>query len=277
MSRLTQRKPRPLARDGKGFRDDRLFIVACDDTYAPKQYFAFFKFTRLHVHVINVPDGPAMLVQMPGGENILLNGGSSASRLSSELGQWLPFFERRLDAVLVTAVKSKPLAGLPDSLERYPAQMVLWNPQAASLRNGELLAEVLDQQNVTPIWLETGQTLSASDGAKIRVLAQDASATALLIEWDCFSMLIPGGFSAEDMARLEEANGLGADVILLSEADLAHTSAKEWGEFQPVLVMWSGTNTAEAPLNDQRWVHINKLNYVEVITDGQEMWANVDQ
>ena len=31
----------PLSRDPHTFRDDRLFIIACDDTYAPKQYFDF--------------------------------------------------------------------------------------------------------------------------------------------------------------------------------------------------------------------------------------------
>jgi hypothetical protein len=36
---LVQRQPRPLTRDAVSLRDDRLFIVACDDTYAPKQYF----------------------------------------------------------------------------------------------------------------------------------------------------------------------------------------------------------------------------------------------
>ena len=36
---LVARKPRPLTRDATTFRDDRLFIVACDDIYAPKQYF----------------------------------------------------------------------------------------------------------------------------------------------------------------------------------------------------------------------------------------------
>lgn len=53
-SRLT---PRPLARDKATFRDDRLFIVATDDTYAPKQYFEFFRFHRLQVHVIPTIDG----------------------------------------------------------------------------------------------------------------------------------------------------------------------------------------------------------------------------
>jgi len=51
------RKPRPLKRDADSLRDDRLFIVACDDTYAPKQYFDFFKITRVKVHVVPTEDG----------------------------------------------------------------------------------------------------------------------------------------------------------------------------------------------------------------------------
>ena len=54
---LVQRKPRPLKRDTTSLRDDRLFIIACDDTYAPKQYFDFFKITRIQVHVIPTEDG----------------------------------------------------------------------------------------------------------------------------------------------------------------------------------------------------------------------------
>jgi hypothetical protein len=54
---LTARKPRPLSRDTGRFRDDRLFIVACDDTFAPKQYFDFFRIPRIQIHVVETPDG----------------------------------------------------------------------------------------------------------------------------------------------------------------------------------------------------------------------------
>lgn len=53
---LTQRKPRPLVRDTRSLRDDRLFIIACDDTYAPQQYFNFFRMPRIQVHVIKHED-----------------------------------------------------------------------------------------------------------------------------------------------------------------------------------------------------------------------------
>ena len=54
---FAQRQPRPLSRDSASLRDDRLFIVACDDTYAPKQYFDFFRITRVQIHVVETRDG----------------------------------------------------------------------------------------------------------------------------------------------------------------------------------------------------------------------------
>jgi hypothetical protein len=49
---LTNRKSRPLKRNDTEFRDDRLFLIASDDTYAPKQYFDFFAISRIKVLVI---------------------------------------------------------------------------------------------------------------------------------------------------------------------------------------------------------------------------------
>jgi hypothetical protein len=54
---LTNRKKRPIIRSQDTLRDDRLFIVACDDTYAPKQYFNFFQIPRIQVHVVPTEDG----------------------------------------------------------------------------------------------------------------------------------------------------------------------------------------------------------------------------
>jgi hypothetical protein len=57
---LFQRKPRPLARDAATYRDDRLFIIACDDTFAPKQYFATLKLPRIQIHVVETTDGTSV-------------------------------------------------------------------------------------------------------------------------------------------------------------------------------------------------------------------------
>lgn len=54
---LLKLNPRPLTRETSDYRDDRLFIVACDDTYAPKQYFDSFKIERVKLHVIPTQNG----------------------------------------------------------------------------------------------------------------------------------------------------------------------------------------------------------------------------
>ncbi len=54
---LIQRKARPLTRETSDFRDDRLFLIACDDTFAPKQYFDSFELTRIKIEVIPTTGG----------------------------------------------------------------------------------------------------------------------------------------------------------------------------------------------------------------------------
>jgi hypothetical protein len=56
MSLISGLKPRPLARGEGTLRDDRLFLVACDDTYAPKQYFSFLRLSRVQIHVVETDD-----------------------------------------------------------------------------------------------------------------------------------------------------------------------------------------------------------------------------
>lgn len=55
---LISRQLRPLGRDRRPdrFRDDRIFLVACDDRYAPKQYFDFFKLSRVTILVAAAED-----------------------------------------------------------------------------------------------------------------------------------------------------------------------------------------------------------------------------
>jgi len=54
---LRRRKPRPLAREDKTFRDDRLFVIATEDTLAPDHYFRIFRNPRIKVRVLPTEAG----------------------------------------------------------------------------------------------------------------------------------------------------------------------------------------------------------------------------
>jgi len=54
---LRCRKPRPLAREEKTYRDDRLFVIATEDTLAPDHYFRIFRNPRIKVRVLPTEGG----------------------------------------------------------------------------------------------------------------------------------------------------------------------------------------------------------------------------
>jgi hypothetical protein len=54
---LPSKKPRPLAREEKTYRDDRLFVIATEDTHGPDQYFRLFRNPRIKVRVLPTEGG----------------------------------------------------------------------------------------------------------------------------------------------------------------------------------------------------------------------------
>ena len=49
-----------IGRNQREQRDDRMFVVAAEDTYAPEQYFKFLPFRRVKVIVLPTPEGSGM-------------------------------------------------------------------------------------------------------------------------------------------------------------------------------------------------------------------------
>ena len=54
---LKRKKPRPLSRQEGKERDARLFIIATEDTHAPKQYFRLFKSSRIKIQILPTEEG----------------------------------------------------------------------------------------------------------------------------------------------------------------------------------------------------------------------------
>ncbi len=65
------------------------------------------------------PQGEAILVRTPDGKTALIDGGPDASSLAEELDSRLPFWQRSLDLVMLTAPRQVNLVGLEDIVTRY--------------------------------------------------------------------------------------------------------------------------------------------------------------
>ncbi len=100
---------------------------------------------RLHVHVLDVGYGDALFITTPAGRQIVIDGGSEPRQLSTAVGRRMPFWDRQLDLVVLTAPTPERIAGLVPLLERYEVDYVATGADAGSgpsyARWTELLAQ----------------------------------------------------------------------------------------------------------------------------------------
>jgi competence protein ComEC len=226
---------------------------------------------RLHVLVLGVEEGPAVLLQGPQGGQLLLNGGARASQLSDALGRRLPFQRRALDGLLLMPGSAASLTGLPETLQRFPAAAVY---VAGDLEQWQVGRRLVDQfaREALPIHdLAAGEQINLGAETRIRILAVTPKGTALLIEQGAFRMLIPGGVSLRTL-QWKAGEDLGTmGVILLSPADLETQPLEEWQQLRPDVVILSeslpGLPDAPDLLNLQ--VH----GWLSLTTDGSQLWV----
>lgn len=123
---------------------------------------------RLHVYFLET-SGDAVLIQLPSGGYVLIDGGGDPAQLAASLGRRLPFWRRTLDAVVLTLPDSAHLPGQVAALARYRAQVALVSPgarvSAAFVEWRRLLAEARTPVRVVRVGDGVG-----GGGAVVRVL-----------------------------------------------------------------------------------------------------------
>ncbi len=98
-----------------------------------------------HVSVLDVGQGDSILLVSPGGKRILVDGGPDLTTLE-RLGERLPFFDRRIDLLVLTHPHLDHLASLPDIIDRYDVRAALLNAtQYASPRYVHLLDQLAER------------------------------------------------------------------------------------------------------------------------------------
>ncbi len=238
---------------------------------------------RLHLTVLDVGTGDALLIHTPDGRWILIDGGPSATLLSDQLGRRIPAGQRTLDWLVVAATGEAQLAGLPTVLERYPPANVLWaGPQNIS-RGGRDLQEFLTEAGIPVTESAPGIELGLGSGGLLRVVSVTERGAVLLVEWKNFRALFPigGDFDALDLAYPP------VNVLMLTESGFAPLNPPEWiAALHPELVLLSvaagnreGLPSPEVieSLAGYPLLRTDRNGWIEIATDGEQMWVTVER
>lgn len=234
---------------------------------------------KLHVVFFNVGEGDAVLIETPRGQQILVNGGAESSRVLAQLGQRLPFWDRRLDLLVLTDTDDRHLPGLVSVLERYQVDWVLQAPGECNSATCAAWQEALQRKALSPQTVPAGTQIDLGDGVLLSVL--HAESLALRIDYGSTCFLLAAS-AVEDAERemLAQGANLRCDVLQVGDGGSKQASTEPFlVAVEPALAVIScGENqrgTRPAPETLDRLAALGATvaqtydrGGVEVISDG---------
>ncbi len=123
----------------------------------------------VHVSFLDVGQGDAILIRTPS-YKVLVDGGPSPQALAGHLGRRLPFWDRRIDLVVLTHPHDDHLMGLMEVLQRYEVGGVLATPYDHDSSLYRQWRSLVSQKGVNYVTARQGQEVRLGSQAKLEVL-----------------------------------------------------------------------------------------------------------
>ena len=242
----------------------------------------------MHVTYLDVGSADGVLIETPSGRHILINGGESVTKLSDELGRRISSFDRKLNWLIIAATDEEQVAALPRVFDRYPPDTVLWSGNTQASFSSRVLNEYVTIQNIPVTNAEKDQILDLGDGATLTVLTTGPRGAVLLLEYQNFRVLLPIGMSFEALDELQYGESVGPVTVLsLANSGYAVSNPEEWiVNLNPQLVVLSVSAADEngmpdgevlETLKDYALLRTDQNGWIEVTTDGTQMWVDVER
>jgi beta-lactamase superfamily II metal-dependent hydrolase len=130
--------------------------------------------------------------------------------------------------------------------------------------------------------------LELGDGATLRVLTVGPRGAVLLVEWENFRALLPIGMSFEALEELRNGADVGpVSALSLADSGYGPSNPPEWiANLNPELILLSVSAADENGMPDPevlesikgyQLLRTDQNGWIEITTDGQRMWVNVER
>ncbi len=255
---------------------------------------------RLSVTILDVGQGDAILIEGPEGNRVLVDGGPSGEAITSALGRHLPFYDRRIDLIVLTHAQADHLGGLPTVLERYDVGGVLATRFAAESALYQDWTKVLSESHVARPVAMRGEWVDLGDGTRLTVLnpsvttalgdasgLNDTSVVLRLTMGDA-SILLTGDISqAAEAALIRQGTDLRATVLKVPHHGSRTSSSPQFlSRVDPLIDVISvgagnsfGHPTQETldRLQGDAVLRTDENGDVTVSTDGEGIWVETQR
>jgi competence protein ComEC len=252
----------------------------------------------LHVWLLDIGQGDAILVQTPNGRRMLVDGGPSPSAVLARLGRSGSPWQRQLDVVALTHGDADHIGGLPAVLARYDAAVIVDAELPADSAEAAAWRAAVAAERAQPVRAATGGRIlldpEAGVSAEIlwppheRLTGTDAdsnnNSVVLRLQYGARSLLLTGDIEeTAERALLRQPATLRSDVLKVAHHGSAtSTSPPFLAAVAPALALISAgaqnpyghpdsatlTRLATIPLR-----RTDRDGTIEVLSDGQGLWV----
>jgi competence protein ComEC len=242
---------------------------------------------RLHVTVLDVGQGDAVLIESPDGRFVIVDGGGSPLALADSLGRRLPLLHREIDWIVVAATGEEHVGGLTGIVERHRVGSVLMAGQPGGSAYRQLVEE-FRQARVPIIDAAPGMSLDLGAGAWLEVVAVGAKGAMLQIEFERTTFLLCPGADPEMISNLlVEGRAKPVSAALLADGGYEGVNPPSWlRELDPLVALISveAGNRDGLPspavlseLEGTTVLRTDQHGWIEWTSDGVRVWIEVER
>ena len=137
---------------------------------------------QLHLYLLDVGQGDAILLVTPDGHQMLVDGGPDPSKTLTALGALLPAGDRALDVVMATHFDSDHVGGLIEVLDRYDPGIVLQSIHVSDSVLYPQWRSVLEAHEHPTATVSAGHLIALGDDVMLEILYPPAGGPPATVE-----------------------------------------------------------------------------------------------
>lgn len=171
---------------------------------------------NLHIYFLDVGQGDSIYARRMNNFDLLIDGGPG-SKILSELGKIMPFYDHKIDYIILTHPHADHLSGLIEVLRRYEVGQIVATDAVHTTAEYQQWLELIRQKNIPYKLARAGEEINLDSEVKLKILwptesytnknvdnLNNTSVVAKLV-YNKFSVLLPGDAEEEVQKELLKA------------------------------------------------------------------------
>ncbi len=255
---------------------------------------------KLHVSILDVDQGDAILIQTPNHQNILIDGGPDPGTIKWQLDKKIPYWQRTIDLVLLTQPQSDHLAGLIEVVQKYKTPLILDSGIASNTALHQEWLKTIHTKGINHKAVHAGQEIKLGDNITLEILHPpmsglletvnqvDDNGLVLRLSWNKVSFLFTADISKEaEWYLISQRRNLRSTVLKVAHHGSETATAAEFlSVVDPAVAVISvaANNRFGHPhgevlarlskrLGAERVFVTSQQGTIEFTTDGYHLWV----